>query len=107
LTLGFSKPAPIDLMYARDEHRLDDDQLFEAARVAPGEEAPAGAVVGSAGAGVIDSDGEKLQEAPPGLVAGCRDDRRHRPRSTDAGSQCAGFEDDEVARITVWFHVLL
>ena len=75
-------------------HRLDVDQLPEAARVAPGEEAPAGAVVGFAGAGVIDSDGEELQEATRGSVASRRDDRRHWPRSVKAGRQGAGFEDE-------------
>ena len=44
----------------RDMHRLDVDQLREAARVALGEDAPAGAVVGFAGVRIFDGDREEL-----------------------------------------------
>ena len=53
----------------RDVHRLDVDKLLEAARVAPGKEAPARPVVGFARVGVLYGDREELQEATRSPVA--------------------------------------
>ena len=57
-----------------DVQRLDVGELADPVMVAPGEEPPAGMVIGRAGVLVADGGGEEFQEAARGVVAGVGDD---------------------------------
>ena len=60
----------------RDMQRLDQDELVQAVRLAPGEETNHGPVVGGAGVRVADSGGEELEESARCPLAGAGDDGR-------------------------------
>jgi len=58
-------------------HRLDRHELVEALSVTPGEKPPARVEIRRAGVGVLDRDGEELEEAARSTGAGRSNQRRH------------------------------
>ena len=73
-----------------DVQRLDIGNLADLVVVAPGEEPSCSPVIGHAGVLVADGGGEKLEEAPRGLVARSGDHARHQNAVARGDSQGLG-----------------